>query len=131
MDKPKKRMGRPTQPPVEGERVSLGFRVTAEVKRKLEAAAVASGRSISQEAELRIERSFAADSIEQTIREEGRAQRKAIAAAMEKWTSDAGRDGRLRTIIDELFLSEDQPTWWPEITGRDKRPELTRRGRTK
>jgi hypothetical protein len=61
MAKPKdrpKRMGRPTKAPVEGERVPLGLRVTAEAKRKLAAAAIKSGRSISQEAELRIERSF-------------------------------------------------------------------------
>jgi hypothetical protein len=38
--------------------VPLGLRVTAEAKRKLEEAAIKSGRSISQEAELRIERSF-------------------------------------------------------------------------
>jgi hypothetical protein len=56
--KPAKRIGRPTKPPVEGERVPLGLRVTAEAKRKLEEAAIKSGRSISQEAELRIERSF-------------------------------------------------------------------------
>jgi hypothetical protein len=57
----RKRMGRPTKPAVEGTRVSLGLRVTAEVKNKLEEAAIKSGRSISQEAELRIERSFEDD----------------------------------------------------------------------
>jgi hypothetical protein len=54
-------MGRPTKPPVEGERVSLGLRVTADIKRRLEAAAIKKGRSISQEAELRIEQSLRAD----------------------------------------------------------------------
>jgi len=56
-----KRMGRPTKAPKSGERVSLGLRVTADIKRKLDAAAVASGRSQSQEAELRLERSFERD----------------------------------------------------------------------
>ena len=51
-------MGRPNKPPVEGERNMLGFRVTAELKGRLMAAAKASGRSVSQEAELRLERSF-------------------------------------------------------------------------
>jgi hypothetical protein len=51
-------MGRPTKPPKEGERVPLGLRVTAAVKRGLEAAAIKSGRSISQEAELRLEHSL-------------------------------------------------------------------------
>jgi hypothetical protein len=41
-----------------GERVHLGFRVTPEMKRRVEDVANASGRSISQEAELRLERSF-------------------------------------------------------------------------
>jgi len=54
----KKRIGRPTKPGTAGQRNSLGLRVTAETKRKLEAAAVKSGRSQSQEAEFRIEQSF-------------------------------------------------------------------------
>lgn len=41
-----------------GERVPLGLRVTADLKRKLDAAAEASGRSQSQEAEFRLENSF-------------------------------------------------------------------------
>jgi hypothetical protein len=53
-----KRLGRPMKPPTPGQRVPLGLRTTAETKRKLEAAAIESGRSISQEAELRLEQSF-------------------------------------------------------------------------
>lgn len=53
-----KRRGRPTKAPIEGERASLGLRVTADLKRRLDEAAAASGRSQSQEAELRLERSF-------------------------------------------------------------------------
>lgn len=53
-----KRMGRPKKPAKSGERVSLGLRVTAEIKSKLDDAAEKSGRSQSQEAELRLERSF-------------------------------------------------------------------------
>ncbi len=56
----KKRVGRPTKPGTAGQRNSLGLRVTAEIKRKLEAAALKSGRSQSQEAEFRIEQSFKA-----------------------------------------------------------------------
>ena len=54
----KSRRGRPSKIPVEGERNSLGLRVTAQLKAKLEEAAAASGRSQSQEAEFRLERSF-------------------------------------------------------------------------
>ncbi len=50
--------GRPTKQPVEGQRNSLGLRVTADLKRKLETAAKTSGRSQSQEAEDRLLRSF-------------------------------------------------------------------------
>jgi hypothetical protein len=54
----KKRRGRPTKAPEGNVRVMLGLRVTADIKRRLDGAAAASGRSQSQEAELRIERSF-------------------------------------------------------------------------
>src|SRR3569833_3893582 len=52
----KKRRGRPIKPAVEGERIPLSLRVTAELKRDLERAAA--GRSLSQEAESRLEASF-------------------------------------------------------------------------
>jgi hypothetical protein len=51
-------VGRPRQEPEPGERVQLSFRVTPELKRRLDAAATESGRSQSQEAEFRLERSF-------------------------------------------------------------------------
>ena len=54
----KKRVGRPKKVPTPGERVSLGLRVTAEIKTRLDQAAESAGRSQSQEAELRLERSF-------------------------------------------------------------------------
>ena len=54
----KKRIGRPTKTPKPGERVQLGLRVTPEMKKRLEKAAIKNGRSISQEAELRLERSL-------------------------------------------------------------------------
>jgi hypothetical protein len=58
----KKRVGRPFKsPPPKGQRVSLGLKVTAEVKRHIDAAARASGRTQSQEAELLIERALQYD----------------------------------------------------------------------
>jgi hypothetical protein len=59
--KPKKRIGRPTKPPKEGERVPLGLRVTPLMKRRLEDAATKNGRSLSQEAEIRLEMSLSSD----------------------------------------------------------------------
>ena len=56
-----KRIGRPTKAPVKGKRVSLGLKVTAEVKRHIDAAAKASGRTQSQEAEILIEKALAYD----------------------------------------------------------------------
>jgi hypothetical protein len=63
MGKSSKRPGRPTKKPKAGERVPLGLRVTADIKRKLDGAAEKAGRSQSQEAELRLERSFDHDDI--------------------------------------------------------------------
>lgn len=48
----------PGRPPVAGERIPLGLRVTKETKQRLDQAAHISGRSQSQEAELRLEQSF-------------------------------------------------------------------------
>jgi hypothetical protein len=50
-----KRIGRPMKAPRGKARVSLGLKVTAEVKRHVDAAAKASGRTQSQEAEALIE----------------------------------------------------------------------------
>ena len=50
--------GRPVKECPDGERVSLGLKVTAHVKRRLRASALISGRSLSQEAEHRIELSY-------------------------------------------------------------------------
>jgi hypothetical protein len=58
MDAAKSLGGRPRREPEPGERVSLGLRVTPELKRVLDEAAASSGRSQSQEAEMRLEHSF-------------------------------------------------------------------------
>ena len=58
----KKRVGRPPRnPPTRGQRVSLGLKVTAEVKRHLDSAFRTSGRTQSQEAEHLIEKALAYD----------------------------------------------------------------------
>jgi hypothetical protein len=56
-----KRIGRPLKAPAKGKRVSLGLKVTAEVKRHIDSAARASGRTQSQEAEHLIERALQYD----------------------------------------------------------------------
>jgi len=60
MRKPRSFGGRPRKTPMphEGARVHLGFRVTPELKRRLEEMATRTGRSQSQEAERRLEMSF-------------------------------------------------------------------------
>jgi len=52
------RRGRPTKQAKPGTKASLGLKVTASLKARLEEAAAASGRTQSQEAEYRLERSF-------------------------------------------------------------------------
>jgi hypothetical protein len=54
-----KRIGRPMKSPEPGKRASLGLKVTAEIKQRIDAAAKITGRSQSQEAELLIERALA------------------------------------------------------------------------
>jgi hypothetical protein len=60
---PKKRIGRPLKKATPGTRFSLGLKVTADIKTRLDAAAEASGRSQSQEADFRLERSFDRNSL--------------------------------------------------------------------
>src|SRR5690349_20653663 len=54
----RKHTGRPTKPAEAGKPVSLGLKVTAGLKSRLDAAARQSGRTQSKEAELRLEQSF-------------------------------------------------------------------------
>ena len=54
----KKRTGRPAKKPKPGSRVSLGLKVTAQMKELLDAQAKLSGRTQSQEAEFRLEQTF-------------------------------------------------------------------------
>lgn len=53
--------GRPKREPRPGERVHIGFRVTPDLKKRVENAAASVGRSVSQEAEMRLEDSFKRD----------------------------------------------------------------------
>jgi hypothetical protein len=55
---PRTRRGRPAKPPPPGEKASLGLRVTAQLKQRLEDEARRQGRSQSEEAEARIELTF-------------------------------------------------------------------------
>lgn len=61
MDATGGRRGRKAHTASPGERVSLGLKVTPDIKNKLDAAARINGRSQSQEAEARIEQSFRAE----------------------------------------------------------------------
>lgn len=65
---PTVRIGRPMKPPAEGKRVSLGLKVTAQVKAHIDAVAQESGRTQSQEAERLIERALHYDQILEDMR---------------------------------------------------------------
>jgi predicted transcriptional regulator len=54
----KKRIGRPMKKAASGRLVSMGMKVPASLKERLDAAAIASGRTQGMEAAARIERSF-------------------------------------------------------------------------
>lgn len=64
----KRRIGRPIKPAVGTSRVSLGLKVTSEVKRVIEALAVSSGRTQSQQAEHLIERCLQFDRTMEAMR---------------------------------------------------------------
>ena len=108
MDNPQKRRGRPTKPPVEGTRVMLGLRVTANIKRKLEAAAIESGRSLSQEAEFRLEQSFERVDFE-ALQEDlaGRIAKK-VDVRWEKFDWEK-LEGMWRHILDEVRNKPSEP----------------------
>lgn len=56
----KRRSGRPTTAPREGEKATLGIRAAPELKQRLLEAAKVNDRSLSAEAEIRLEQSFRA-----------------------------------------------------------------------
>ena len=66
-ERPKTRIGRPPKTPPEKQvkRVQIGLFVRADIKRRIDAAAKATGRTLSQEAEQLIERGLMADQIAQ------------------------------------------------------------------
>jgi hypothetical protein len=68
MAKEAKRIGRPMKQPPRGTRVSLGLKVGADVKRRIDSAARASGRTQSQEAEHLIERALQYDRMLEAMR---------------------------------------------------------------
>ncbi|MGE0117654.1 MAG: TraY domain-containing protein [Dongiaceae bacterium] len=96
----RKRAGRPTKAAPPGTRASLGLKVTADTKRRLEEAAKASGRTQSQEAEARLERSFDFDAalggpqIADLVKAIGHTMSAAGALAFSLATGKSGRDGR-------------------------------------
>lgn len=59
----RKQMGRPTKPARPGTQVTIGLRVPAELKTRLETAAASEHRTLSQESERRLERSFKPDAL--------------------------------------------------------------------
>ena len=97
MEERKNLGGRPKREPDPGERVKLGLRVTAEVKRNLDAAADANGRSQSQEAEFRLEQSFERDRLS-----EGISQLQATLDAIAEFLVLVSENSALRRRIEEL-----------------------------
>ncbi|MDP6572947.1 MAG: TraY domain-containing protein [Rhodospirillales bacterium] len=110
-----KRVGRPSKAPRKGARNSLGLRVTAETKSRLEAAAAASGRSQSQEVEFRLEQSFRKedDGIAALGGSEQHALFRMMAAAAviienrsgKSWSSDWKTSVAVRKAWDELVAA--------------------------
>src|SRR5437867_3040690 len=105
--KEKKRMGRPVKPPEPGKRISLGLKVTPEIKDKIDRAARENGRTQSQEAELRLEQSFHAQRLLNQVLElaYGKALAgliRAIAEQMRRTGSRAGLEYYSRSDWTEI-----------------------------
>ncbi|MDH6273536.1 hypothetical protein M2311_003626 [Rhizobium leguminosarum] len=129
MTNEQKRIGRPIKEAEPGKRVSLGLKVTAAIKSKLDKAAREVGRTQSQEAEVRLERSFEEEAafggpdLKRTLylvaAHFGTAgQRAAMAAGREDWKEDTWvndpdcyRSAALAAMEALLFA---QPSWTAE-----------------
>jgi TraY domain len=90
-----KRLGRPPEAPKPGRLVPLSFRVTAEIRKKLEEAAAANGRSLSAEAEFRLTDSFSKDEVVAVL-EEVRENRKRV----------EGMADDIRLALDEALKAQ-------------------------
>jgi hypothetical protein len=100
MTKEAKRIGRPTKAPTRGERVSLGLKVTADIKRRIDSAARASGRTQSQEAERRIELSY---QYERALGELEQAKKTLAQMTEDTAIAELERLGILGSVIDPRY----------------------------
>jgi TraY domain-containing protein len=99
MSRQPRRTGRPTKPRTPGARVSLGLKVTDEIKHRLDTAAQSSGRTQSQEAEARLERSFRDDKLLPQLLEIAYGQRLAgLLMALGRAMRDAGGHASIKTM---------------------------------
>jgi hypothetical protein len=101
------RIGRPFAPTTEGERVTLGVRVSADTKRKLEDEALKTGRSLSQEAELRMLKTFDNEDRDKKSAEKDDALRERVEAVLED-QKDLMREVEeiKRRLLDLIELSK-------------------------
>ena len=91
-----RRRGRLPYAPRAGERMSLGLKVTPEIKNQLDSAAKANGRTQSQEAEARIEQSFRNESFLEQAMDLAYGRRGAVLlAAIGRALREVGRRGDL------------------------------------
>jgi hypothetical protein len=105
-----RRTGRPTKQPTPGARVSLGLKVTDEIKQRLDTAAQASGRTQSQEAEARLERTFRdEDLLPQLLRIAYGSQLTVAVLTLAKALKEAGAHAGVRTMGGRFEGAE---TWF-------------------
>ena len=111
-DSAKKKVGRPSK----GKRGDITFRVSAELREKLEAAAVFNERSVSEEIEFRINRDFGWEATKQDIEEmkrralvwEDASKAKAIrAAGLTILREIEGRPTRVIVDLETLLAEAD------------------------
>jgi hypothetical protein len=110
------RVGRPFAPVKDGDRVTLGVRVSADTKRKLEEEANRTGRSLSQEAELRVLQSFNSEEHAKTFFE-------VQSLAVEAITVIGDRQEKIRDELSDQKKKQesDKEDIWREIAEQKKR----------
>jgi predicted DNA-binding protein len=103
----RRRAGRPARRISPGERVPMSFRVTPELKERMDRAASASGRSVAQEIELRLENSFRDQ--EDVIRAALVLAYGPQLAALSQLIGDAARN---TITVSNFFFSDESQTHW-------------------
>lgn len=104
----RRRTGRPTTAPVEGQKSTLSIRASANLKRNLQSAAEANARSLSQEAELRLEQSFDCDAVDERLARLEKTQASILIGLAALLAQSGGNTEAAATVLAEADAIDDR-----------------------